>query len=168
MNTTATGVDRKPIERKRRGSVAPPNLGAPAGAATPAGAAPEPEPEPAPAPAPAPRTSAAFKVRIKSTVFARLQAHRKLTGQSNTEVLTTAFQTVSSDYRRLTGATVNSAAGGPPPRETPHKRSQRGQTRNLTIYYDGRQQEWLDQRVKDGGAPSRTELIETVLDKYLT
>ena len=164
MNTTATGVDRKPIERKRRASVAPPNVGAPTNAGTQAG----PAPEPKPAPGPAPRTSAAFKVRIKSTVFARLQGHRKLTGQSNTEVLTTAFQTVSSDYRRLTGATVNSAAGGPPPRETPHKRSQRGQTRNLTIYYDGRQQEWLDQRVKDGGAPSRTELIETVLDKYLT
>ena len=164
MNTTATGVDRKPIARKRRASVAPPNLGAPTGAASPAG----PSPDPQPAQAPAPRTSAAFKVRIKADVFTRLQAHRKLTGHSNTEALTTAFQTVGSDYRRLTGAVVNSAAGGPPPRQTPHKRSQRGETKNLTIYYDGRQQEWLDQRVADGGAPSRTELIETVLEKYLT
>ena len=162
MNTTATGVDREAIKRTRRPSVAPPNVGAPTNAGTQAGPATE------PAPTPAPRTSAAFKVRIKTDVFTRLQAHRKLTGQSNTEVLTTAFQTVSSDYRRLTGTAANNAAGGPPPRDTPHKRSHRGETKNLTIYYDGRQQEWLDQRVTDGGAPSRTELIETVLDKYLT
>lgn len=162
MNATRTGVKREPIARKKKATVAPPDVGSPA--AQPALAvvteqATQPQPT-------APRRSASFGVRINAAVFARLQAHRRLSGQSNTELLTTAFQTVGSDYRRLTGAAVNAEAG-PPPRETPHKRSHRGDTKNLTIYYDGRQQDWLDSRVSDGGAPSRTQLIETVLDTYL-
>ena len=163
MNATATGVERKPIARKRRGTVAPPNVGVGSPAAQPAAATGEEAKQSQPT---TPRRSASFGVRIKADVFARLQAHRRLTGQSNTELLTEAFQTIGSDYRRLTGATANPEVG-PPPRETPHKRSHRGDTKNLTIYFDGRQQEWLDQRVANGGAPSRTELIETVLDKYL-
>ena len=155
----ATKVQRKPIQRKKA-TIAPPGRGTPASSTQGDAAATEQA-------SPSVRHGQdKLSVRISAGVHGKVQTHRKRSNQSNTEILTEAFRTVGSNYRHLTGAT-NAAHQGPPPRTTPTKRQRRGTTKDLTIYYDAAQQEWLDEQVTNGGAPSRTQLIETVLDKYL-
>lgn len=116
------------------------------------------------------RASGRFSVRIDATIKARLARERERSNMSYTELLVVAFRVVGTDYRALIGNTpggVGAGSVGPPPRSTPYLRAKTLETKDLTIYLDVAQEQWLQQAISTGGAPNRTALVEAVLDRYL-